>query len=156
MRFSLPSTTSGAGRACVHISSPTYLTSFYSYSITLSDLQQLQLKPKTMKTSSYSLYILCFPLSHCLQQEPGPEIPDVYFLKFVNYLRHVNIKAFLGGRNFTHINTGLQPMCYRTTLAHNNQEVRLLRAIHNIHCIFQIYKIYHHSDRPNIALNNWS
>lgn len=94
VRFSLLSTTSGAGRASVHISSsPTHLTSFYSYNITLSDLQQLQLKPKTMKTSSYSLYILCFPLSHCLQQERGPEIPDVYFLRFVNYLRHVNIKA---------------------------------------------------------------
>lgn len=155
MRFSLPSTTSGAGRASIHISSsPTHLTSFYSYNIILSDLQQLQLKPKTMKTSSYSLYILCFPLSHCLQQEPGPEIPDVYFLRFVNYLRHVNIKASLGGRNFTHINTGLQPMCYRITLAHNNQEVRL-RAIHNTHCIFQIHKIYHQGDRPNIALN-WS
>lgn len=47
-------------------------------------------------------------------------------------------------------------MRYRITLAHNNQEVGLLKAIHNTHCIFQIYKIYHQGDRPNIALNNWS
>lgn len=33
--------------------------------------------------------------SHSLQQEPASEIQDVYFLKFVNYSRHVNIKAFL-------------------------------------------------------------
>lgn len=110
--FSLPFTANAAEHAFVHVPfKPTHLTSFFIYNITSSDLRQLQLKPITVKTSSHSQYILCFPLSHSLQQEPGSEIQDVYFLKFVNYLRHVNIKAFFCGRNFAHINTDLQPMC---------------------------------------------
>lgn len=136
---SLPFTANTAEHAFVHVSfKPTHLTSFFIY-ITSSDLWQLQLKPMTPKTSSYSQYILCFPLSHpgfCWREW---EIQDVYFLKFVNYLRHVNIKAFLCGRNFAQINIHLQTTCYRISPTHNHQKVKLTKSI--MHCSLEFCKL---------------